>query len=117
GWDRQGRFAEAFQAYLDYNALAGAEGLTSVPNEAGLEMRPELWVRGRLADLLRRAPPEQRRALDEEIVRRGQALRARGSADLRRLVVLLDPSTRLGAELRLDLAERLAREHAATQAE
>jgi outer membrane protein assembly factor BamB len=117
GCDRQGRLAEAFQAYLDYNALAGAGGLVSDLGEVGLEMRPELWVRRHLAALLRRAAPEQRRTLEEELRSRWRALQLRGTADLLRLVTLLPPDTGLGGELRLELAERLAREGEAAHAQ
>jgi outer membrane protein assembly factor BamB len=115
GWDRQRRPAEALQAYLDYSALAGS-GLVGDRGDAALELRPDLWVRRQLVELFRRAAPEQRRALEAEIVGRWQALQARGSGDLRRLVTLLAPDTRLGREFRLELAERLAREGDVTQA-
>jgi outer membrane protein assembly factor BamB len=117
GWSRQGRLVEAFQAYLDYTALAGARGLASVPEEPGLEMRPELQVCGRIADLLQRTTPEQRRAVNDAIFARWHVLEARGMAALRRMLLLLDPHTRIGSELRLELAERLLRENATTQAE
>jgi outer membrane protein assembly factor BamB len=115
GRDRQGRAPEALRSYLDYVALAPPEPITP-PGDASLHVAPEHWVAGQVTALYRRATPAGRQALDEEIRRRLESGRADVTA-LRRFVSLFGVELASAAEAPLDLAERLIRQEAGTEAE
>jgi outer membrane protein assembly factor BamB/tetratricopeptide (TPR) repeat protein len=74
GRGRQGRLAEALAAYRDLLEGAGTGQLMTVPDEPGVQVRPELWVQGRVAALYRQAREEQRRTFAEIIRREAEQL-------------------------------------------
>ena len=49
GREQQGRLIEAFQAYLDFGALAEAKERISVINEPTVMVQPDVWARGESA--------------------------------------------------------------------
>jgi outer membrane protein assembly factor BamB/tetratricopeptide (TPR) repeat protein len=106
GRERQGRLVDAFQAYLDFGALAQSKELVSIFNEPGL-VQPGVWAQGHIAGMVARATPEQRKPLEEEIARRWTAVRAaRDLEALRKFVDAFGSLFSAGREARLMLGER-----------
>lgn len=113
GRERQGRLADALQAFRDVLDGARPGDLLAAPDDPAVQVRPDLWVQARVAALAARLRPEQRQALQAQIDREWQA--ARGSGDavaLARFVALYGgiagPSGAPGREARLLLALRRA---------
>ena len=112
GREGQGRLTDALQAYRDlYNTTLGGE-LLALPEDPAVQVRPDLWVRTHVAEMLARARPEQRTALRAEIEREAKALPADDLAALTRFAALFGavpgPEGAAGREVRLRLAVRLA---------
>jgi outer membrane protein assembly factor BamB len=74
GREQQGRLLEAFRHYLDYANRAGPEQLMPAPEEPTRRINPQVWVRGRINNLLRKATAQERKELEEEIRERFKEL-------------------------------------------
>ncbi len=112
GREKQGRLSDAVRAYRDlYDATLGGD-LLALPDDPAVQVRPDLWVRSHVAEMLARATPEQRAALRIEIEREAKALPADDVAALNALrrAVRCGAWSRgsRGREVRLKLAMRLA---------
>jgi outer membrane protein assembly factor BamB len=117
GREQEGKVVEAFQAYLDYSALASGTGLVRVLGEQDVKARPDLWVQGRIAALVAKAGPEQRKPLEEEIGRRWKQIRTKETDDIHRFVAAFGDLFAVGKEARLELAERLVEDGQPLEAE
>jgi outer membrane protein assembly factor BamB len=118
GRESQGRVLEAFQAYLDFSALAESKELVSVINEPAVKARPDVWAQGRIAALVAKATPEQRKPLEEEIAKHWKTVQAsKDSKALPQFVAEFGSLFAQGREARLLLAERLMGEGAYVEAE
>jgi outer membrane protein assembly factor BamB len=108
GREQQGRLVDAFQAYLDFGALAGNRELVSVIDEPAVKARPDVWAQGRMAAMVARATPEQRKPLEEQITKQWEKVRSGKDLDgLRHFVQLFGSLFAVGKEARLRFAERL----------
>src|SRR5205807_9321668 len=118
GSEREGRLLEAFQAYLEFGNLAEAKELVAVLHESAVRARPDLWAQGRIAVMLAKATPEQRKPVEEEIARRWKAVQVDKDPEaLRRFVSAFGSLFATGRAARLKLAERLVEENAYLEAE
>jgi tetratricopeptide (TPR) repeat protein len=118
GREKQGRLMDAFQAYLDFGALAEAKELVSVINEPAVKAQPDVWAQGRIASLVAKASPEQRRSLENEIAARWKAVEATNHLDaMRRFVKAFGSLFQVGRQARLHLSERLMDENLFIEAE
>jgi outer membrane protein assembly factor BamB len=70
GWEKEGKLREAVQAYLEFAAKAPPHDLLPAPDDPNVRVAPDAWARGRITTLLKRATPEQRKRLEEEIEKR-----------------------------------------------
>jgi outer membrane protein assembly factor BamB/tetratricopeptide (TPR) repeat protein len=71
GREKQGRLADALAYYLDLAQLPTGGELVPVPGDPALKVRLDRWALGRIEQLLKKATPEQRRQLEEELGKRG----------------------------------------------
>jgi outer membrane protein assembly factor BamB len=118
GREKQGRLLDAFQAYLEYGALAEAKELVPVINESSVRTQPDLWAQGRIAAMMAKATPEQRKPLEDEIARRWKLVQEdKNHEALRRFVAAFGSLSSVGREARLKLAERLIEQNAYLDAE
>jgi outer membrane protein assembly factor BamB len=118
GREQQGRLIEAFQAYLDFGALAEAKERISVINEPTVMVQPDVWAQGRISELVAKATPAQRLPLETEIGKRWLAVKAsKHSDDLRHFVGAFGSLFAVGREARLVLADRLIKENSYLEAE
>jgi hypothetical protein len=105
--ESQGRPIDALKAYLDLAALGPGDEMMPLPDEPAVKVRRDVWVRGRIAELLRRATPAQRKELEEELSRRLKDLEdCNDVRSLRDFVTLFGTDTAAGREAALRLAER-----------
>jgi outer membrane protein assembly factor BamB len=103
----QGKLVDALTAYLDL-AAQGSEQLVPSPDEPAVKVRLDVWARRRIDELLKKANPEQRKQLEEEIERRRKKAEGdKNSADLRTFVAVFGPWSEGGRAARLSLAGRL----------
>jgi hypothetical protein len=106
--ESQGRLMEALQAYLDFSRVAPSEELLPLPGDSAVKARSNVWVRGRIAELLKKATPEQRKPLEAEMARWLKEVEGRNDEQsLCNFLELAGPETAAGREGRLLLAERL----------
>ncbi|MBA4064310.1 MAG: hypothetical protein C0501_11475 [Isosphaera sp.] len=111
GREAQGRLGEAFDEYLKLARLGEGKQLLDMPDEPNVRMRPDVWARGRIEGMVRRAvDPAARKALEDRVGKEWAAVK--GNPDLPRLrefVSVFGPFFAAGAEAQLLLAETLAR--------
>jgi outer membrane protein assembly factor BamB/tetratricopeptide (TPR) repeat protein len=118
GREKQGRLMEAFQAYLDFGALAEAKELVSVINEPAVKAQPDVWAQGRIAALVAKASLAQRRSLESEIAARWKVVEGTNDLDaMRRFVKAFGSLFPVGRQARLHFAERLMEENQFIEAE
>ena len=118
GREKQGRLMEAFQAYLDFGALAEAKELVSVINEPAVKAQPDVWAQGRIAALVAKASVEQRRSLESEIATRWKVVEGANDLDaMRRFVKAFGSLFQVGRQARLRFAERLMEDNLFIEAE
>jgi tetratricopeptide (TPR) repeat protein len=102
GREAQGKPVEALQAYLALGDLGPGDEFIVVPDEPAVKARRDVWVRGRIAGLLQKATPAQRKQLEEEIARKWKATQGRKELDaVRAFVAGFGPETAAGADARL----------------
>ena len=106
--EAQGRVRDALKAYLELAALGPRDEMIPSPDDPALRVRRDVGVRGRVEELYRRATPEQRKQLDEEMRRRLKDGQGRKDvAGLRDGLALFGDETAASREARLVLAEVL----------
>jgi outer membrane protein assembly factor BamB/tetratricopeptide (TPR) repeat protein len=108
GRESQGRLVDAFEAYREYGELNGNKDLVSVTDDPSTRSRPDVWARGRIAAMIAKATPEQRKPLEDKIAEQWDKLRGTNEVEaLRAFVALFGSSFAAGRQARLALAERL----------
>src|SRR5262245_40418570 len=63
GKETQGKLLEAFEAYMAFGTLVGNKEMVSVIDEPNTNARPDVWARGRIQNMIKKATPEQRKPL------------------------------------------------------
>ena len=108
GREKQGRLVEAFDAYMKFGALGGSRELVASLDDPTLKARPDAWAQGRIAALLGKAKPEERKRLEDKINKWWEKVRkARSVDELRAFIRVIGPEFKAGKEARLLLAELL----------
>jgi hypothetical protein len=73
--ERKGKAAEAIDAYLEYLIYAPVKGeLLPSPEEPALKVKPQVWVRQRVGQLLDRVKGEERKKLEKRIEEKAKGL-------------------------------------------
>lgn len=91
GRQRQGRLLDALSAYRQLNETQWREDVLMPGGDAAVEIRPDLWARGKFADLFHAVTGPQRQALWVQVERQLRDLAAAGDADaLGRYLALFD---------------------------
>lgn len=109
GREGQGRLADSFDACLALAGLGDGADLIELPDEPGTKTRGDVWARGRIDGMIRRAAdPAARKALEDRVNKEWEAVRAVGDvARLKDFVAVFGPYFPAGAAAGLALAERL----------
>jgi outer membrane protein assembly factor BamB len=108
GREAQGRFKEAFQAYVDFARL-GYNQLVAIPGEAGTKAPPTVWAQACISNIFRRdLPASVRQELEAAVKSEFEKLEAtKDLAGLKSFVALFGPLCQEGGKAQLLLAERL----------
>jgi outer membrane protein assembly factor BamB len=118
GREAQGKLLEALAAYLALVADGTDDELMTAADDPAVQARRDVWVRGRIEGLLRKATPEQHKELEAVIAKKWKDLR--GAQDLGRLrsfVAIFGDVTEVGREARFALAELLVQNRAYREAD
>ncbi len=109
GREEQGRLVEAFEKYQQFAAAAGRHSdLVPAVDDSQVKAAPDVWVRGRIADMMQKATPENRQPLEKLIAEKWDKLRQTNDlSELRSFVRTFGSVSIAGKEARLELAERL----------
>jgi outer membrane protein assembly factor BamB/tetratricopeptide (TPR) repeat protein len=111
GKEDQGKLYEAFERYQEFGKLGGAGELLSVIDEPTVKASPAVWSQGRIAAMVAKATPEQRKPLEERITKEWEELKKNGNLDdVRKFVGVFGSLFPVGKEARLHLAQRLIKE-------
>ena len=107
GYEAEQKWKEALDAYADLAGLGG-EPLLASPDDPARRAAPSVLGKAAIDGLLKKAPAEKRKELEEEIRRvLDKAKESKGDGDLRSYIAAFGPDTDGGREARLVLAERL----------
>jgi len=112
GREAQGKLVEAFEKYQEFGALAADQALISVVDEPTVKAAPDVWSQGRIAAMIAKATPEQRKPLEDMIARKWADLSKKTDNldEVRAFVNVFGSDFTIGKEARLALAERLVRD-------
>jgi outer membrane protein assembly factor BamB len=109
GREGQGRLGEAFDKYLELASLGEGKQLLDMPDEPNVRMRPDVWARGRIEGMIRKATdPDARKSLEERVSKEWSQIK--DGNDLKRLrefVSVFGPYFTTGAEAQFVLADKL----------
>ncbi|MCS7166398.1 MAG: PQQ-binding-like beta-propeller repeat protein [Gemmatales bacterium] len=107
GREAQGRYSEAFQAYLELGKL-GSQPPVSLPGETTGQVIPEALAEARMLSLLERPlPQDQLRQCLEVVEREWQRVRSSTNLEeIKRFVALMGDIGETGVQARLHLAEQ-----------
>lgn len=118
GKEQQGKLVEAFNYYREFGALQETTGLLAVIDEPTVKASPNVWAQGRIAAMIAKAQPEQRKPLEDEINRKWQEISAANDVtQLKNFVSVFGSLFAVGNEARMRLAERLMDDNAFIEAE
>src|SRR5262249_19630801 len=76
GREAQGKLVEAFDAYMEFGQLNGAREMVPSVDEPGTMARPDVWARGRILAMIAKATPEEKKPLEERVVKQWQEVKA-----------------------------------------
>lgn len=109
GREGQGRLGEAFDHYLALANLGEGKQLIDAPDEPNVKMRPDVWARGRIESMIRRAVnADAKKSLEERVNKEWEQVK--GGNDLKKLrefVAVFGPFFDAGREAQFRLADVL----------
>jgi outer membrane protein assembly factor BamB len=74
GREQQGKLVDALRAYIDFAQLGDKNSLIVSPDDSAVRVAPEAWAKARIDAMLKRATPEKRKELEEELEKRWKDL-------------------------------------------
>ncbi len=109
GRETQGRLSEAFDHYLALANLGEGKQLLEMPDEPNVRMRPDVWARGRIESMIRRAAtPEAKKTLEDRVIKEWNAVKDGNNIQrLREFVAVFGPFFATGTEAQFKLADVL----------
>ena len=109
GRETQGKLGEAFDHYLALANLGEGKQLLEMPDEPNVKMRPDVWARGRIEAMIRRAAtPEAKKSLEDRVNKEWEAVKdGKDLKKLREFVAVFGPFFDSGREAQFKLADML----------
>lgn len=110
GRETQGRLGDAFDSYLALAGLGdGKQQLLEMPDEPNVKMRPDVWARGRIEAMIRRATTaEAKKSLETRVAKEWDAVKdGRDINKLREFVTVFGPFFESGQSAQFKLADVL----------
>ncbi|HVS35009.1 MAG TPA: PQQ-binding-like beta-propeller repeat protein [Gemmataceae bacterium] len=107
GFEAEAKWKESLDAYAELAGL-GDQTVLAAPDDPALRSSPSLLAKAGVAALLKAAPAEKRKELEDEIRSvLDKAKESKGDDGLRSFIAAFGPEADAGREARLLLAERL----------
>lgn len=109
GRETQGKLGEAFDHYLALANLGEGKQLLDMPDEPNVKMRPDVWARGRIESMIRRAAtPEAKKSLEARVQKEWDLVKDGTNIQrLREFVAVFGPFFATGTEAQFKLADVL----------
>lgn len=109
GRETQGRLGEAFDHYLALANLGESKQLLEMPDEPNVKMRPDVWARGRIEAMIRRAgTAEAKKSLEDRVNKEWEGVKdGKDLKKLREFVSVFGPFFDSGREAQFKLADLL----------
>jgi outer membrane protein assembly factor BamB len=109
GREKQGRLADAFDAYRQYAGLGEKNKMLPVPEDPTTFALPEVWAAGRIDAMMRKAKdPAARKPLEDKVAKEWADVKGANDLDrLRGFVKAFGPYFANGRDAQYLLAERL----------
>jgi outer membrane protein assembly factor BamB/tetratricopeptide (TPR) repeat protein len=109
GRENQGKLGEAFDHYLKLANLGEGKTLLEMPDEPNVKMRPDVWARGRIESMIRKAGSnEARKSLETRVDKEWEAVKdGTDLKKLRQFVAVFGPFFESGREAQFKLADVL----------
>ena len=109
GRETQGRLSEAFDHYLALANMGEGKQLLEMPDEPSVRMRPDVWARGRIEAMIRRATTaEAKKSLEDRVNKEWEAVKdGKDLKKLREFVAVFGPFFDSGREAQFKLADLL----------
>ena len=109
GKETQGKLLDAFENYMAFGTLVGNKEMVSVIDEPNTNARPDVWARGRIQNMIKKATPEQRKPLEDKVVEEWTKIRDTNDVEkLRGFVKVFGGMFEAGTEARILLADKLS---------
>ncbi len=109
GKETQGKLLDAFENYMAFGTLVGNRDMVTVIDEPNTNARPDVWARGRIQNMIKKATPEQRKPLEDKVVEEwGKVKNANDVEKLRGFVKVFGGMFEAGTEARITLADKLS---------
>lgn len=109
GRETQGKLGEAFDHYLALANLGEGKQLLDMPDEPNVKMRPDVWARGRIEAMIRRAAtPEAKKSLEARVQKEWDLVNeGKDLGRLREFVAVFGPFFASGIDAQFKLADVL----------
>ncbi len=109
GKENQGKLLDAFEAYMAFGTLVGNKEMVSVIDEPNTNARPDVWARGRIQNMIKKATPAQRRPLENKVVEEWKKVKDSKDIDpLRGFVKVFGGMFEAGTDAKILLADKLS---------
>ena len=108
GKETQGKLLDAFDNYMKFGTLVGNREMVSVIDEPNTNARPDVWARGRIQNMIKKATPEQRKPLEARVV--DEWTKVKDTNDLEKLrgfVKVFGGMFEAGTDAKVSLADKL----------
>lgn len=109
GKEVQGKLLDAFEAYMKFGTLVGNKEMVSVIDEPNTNARPDVWARGRIQNMIKKATPAQRKPLENKVVEEWKKVKDAADIDnLRGFVKVFGGMFEAGTDAKIMLADKLS---------
>ena len=109
GKETQGKLLDAFDAYMKFGTLVGNKEMINVIDEPNTNARPDVWARGRIQNMIKKATPEQRKPLENKVVEEWKKVRETTDLEtLRGFVKVFGGMFDAGTDAKITLADKLS---------
>jgi outer membrane protein assembly factor BamB/tetratricopeptide (TPR) repeat protein len=109
GKETQGKLLDAFENYMKFGTLVGNKEMVSVIDEPNTNARPDVWARGRIQNMIKKATPEQRKPLEDKVIAEWKKVKESNNLDeLRGFVKVFGGMFEAGTDAKITLADKLS---------
>jgi outer membrane protein assembly factor BamB/tetratricopeptide (TPR) repeat protein len=109
GKETQGKLLDAFDNYMKFGTLVGNKEMVSVIDEPNTNARPDVWARGRIQNMIKKATPEQRKPLETRVSVEWDKVKDTNDLEkLRGFVKVFGGMFGAGTDAKITLADKLA---------